>query len=245
MNNKIPKVIYQTFETKKLSKEMNDIINSWKVHNTNYEYILHDNNDREEFIKSFFDTNVVNAYYKLRHNAMRADLWRYCILYKYGGVYADLDTLCFDSIDNFMTNKTEIMAPKDLGNTYHVANAFIAVVPNHPIMDYCIKEIVNNVENNVNYHDKRNIAGPGVFGKCINKHLNRPETNNINFSNTDDIEYLELLEFKRPDEYVTNQDCSKILFQNKNGNPIITSVYEKEINKNNLDLHWGRGYPYL
>ena len=75
--------------------------------------------------------------------------------------------------------------------------------------------------------------------------MNRPETNNINFSNTDDIEYLELLEFKRPDEYVTNQDCSKILFQNKNGNPIITSVYEKEINKNNLDLHWGRGNPYL
>ena len=112
-----------------------------------------------------------------------------------------------------MTNKTEIMTPRDLGNTYHVANAFIAVVPNHPIMDYCIKEIVSNVENNVNYPDKRNIAGLGVFGKCTNKHLNRPETNNINFSNTDDIEYLQLLEFKRLDEYVTNQDCSKYYFK--------------------------------
>ena len=82
MNNKIPKVIYQTFKTKKLSKEMNNIVDSWKLHNTNYEYKLYDDNDCEKFIKSFFDTKVINAYYKLRYGAFRADLWRYCILYK-------------------------------------------------------------------------------------------------------------------------------------------------------------------
>ena len=245
MNNKIPKVIYQTFKTKKLSKEMNNIVDSWKLHNTNYEYILYDDNDCEKFIKSFFNTKVINAYYKLRHNALRADLWRYCILYKYGGVYADLDTLCLDSIDNFITNKTEIMVPKDLGNSYHIFNAFIAVVPNHTIMYYCIKKIINNVENKVDYRDKRDVAGPGVLGKSINKYLNRPEMNYIDFSNTYNIEYLELLEFKRPNEYVTNQDCSKTLFQNKNGNPSIRSIYEKENKKNNLNPEWSLGSPYL
>ena len=245
MSNKIPKVIYQTFKTKNLSKEMNDIVDSWKLHNTNYEYILYDNNECKEFIRSFFDSKVIDAYYKLRYGALRADLWRYCILYKYGGVYADLDTLCLDSIDNFITNKTEIMVPKDLWNSYHIFNSFIAIVPNHPIMDYCIKKIVNNVQNKINYPDKRDVTGPGVLGKSINKYLNRPEKKYIDFSNTYNIEYLELLEFKRPDEYVTNQDCSKRLFQNKNGNPIISEIYAKETNKNKIDNNWSIGSPYL
>ena len=25
---------------------------------------------------------------------MKADLWRYCVIYKYGGIYADADTVC-------------------------------------------------------------------------------------------------------------------------------------------------------
>jgi len=245
MENKIPKVIYQTFKTQELLKEMQDIVDTWKLHNSNYEYILYDDNDCEKFIKSFFDSNVINAYYKLRYPALRADLWRCCILYKFGGVYADLDTLCLGSIDNFITDKTQIMVPKDLGGGYYIFNTFIAIIPNHPIMDYCIKKIVNNVENKIYYSDNRDVAGPGVLGKSINKYLNRSETTCINFSNTYNIEYLELLEFKSPDEYVTDKDCSKILFQNKNGNSNIQHIYEKENKKNNLDPHWGIGDPYL
>lgn len=247
MSSKIPKVIYQTFKTKNLSKEMNDIVDSWKQYNTNYKYRLYDDNECEEFIKSFFDSKVINAYYKLRYGAFRADLWRYCILYKYGGVYADLDTLCLGSIDNFINSKTEIMVPKDIGNSHHIFNAFIAIVPNHPIMDYCIKKIVNNVENKVDYRDKRDVAGPGVLGESINKYLNRPEKNNIIYSNTYNIEYLELLKFEYPNEYVTNQDYSKTLFQNKNSqnNRSISSAYYKEIIKNNMNPMWANGYPYL
>ena len=50
MENKIPKVIYQTFKTKELLKEMQDIVDSWKLHNSNYEYILYDDNDGRDIL---------------------------------------------------------------------------------------------------------------------------------------------------------------------------------------------------
>lgn len=48
----------------------------------------------EIFIKNNFDGDIYKAFIKLSHPVMKADLWRYCIIYKYGGIYADTDTVC-------------------------------------------------------------------------------------------------------------------------------------------------------
>ena len=32
---------------------------------------------------------------KLSLKVMKGDLWRYCVVYHYGGIYADADTICF------------------------------------------------------------------------------------------------------------------------------------------------------
>ena len=45
--------------------------------------------DCREFIASEYPPDVLMAYDLLIPTAFKADLWRYCILYKYGGVYLD------------------------------------------------------------------------------------------------------------------------------------------------------------
>jgi hypothetical protein len=52
-------------------------------------YLFNDDACRD-FLSVTFPTDVVNAYDSLIPTAFKADLWRYCILYMFGGVYMDI-----------------------------------------------------------------------------------------------------------------------------------------------------------
>ena len=52
-------------------------------------YLFNDDACRE-FLSVTFPTDIVNAYDLLIPTAFKADLWRYCILYMFGGVYMDI-----------------------------------------------------------------------------------------------------------------------------------------------------------
>ena len=52
-------------------------------------YLFNDDACRE-FLAMTFPTDVVYAYDLLIPTAFKADLWRYCILYMFGGVYMDI-----------------------------------------------------------------------------------------------------------------------------------------------------------
>ena len=52
-------------------------------------YLFHDQ-DCRSFIESEYPPDVLMAYDRLIPTAFKADLWRYCVLYKYGGAYLDV-----------------------------------------------------------------------------------------------------------------------------------------------------------
>ena len=223
----IPRKIFQTWETKPLSDEFMTLPQSWINHNPTYEHILFDKNDREEFIKQNFDASVFNAYCRIIPGAFKADLWRYCVLYIHGGVYADIDTICRCSIDTILKDY-EFMTVVDITNRvgYNLLNAFIATIPKHPIMLNCIHRIVYNVEHNKDIKNKLGFSGPGVLGKSTNTFLGLPETSS--FVNKEGVHgTLKLLKFRANG----NIGDGTILFQNKNGNPRIKKIYTNEASK--------------
>jgi hypothetical protein len=238
---KIPRNIFQTWGTKQVSPEFKQIIQTWSDNNPNYAYFLFDNIDCEEFIKANFDEAVYNAYSRIIPGAFKADLWRYCILYIYGGVYADIDTICLHKIDDFLDNTIEFMTPIDLNNCpsygkYNLFNAFIASTPKHPILMECINKIVYNVENNIIPFSNLDFSGPGILGKSTNIFMGNNE--NASFVGKEGIyNTIKLLTFECGTEYV--KDGSKILFQNKNGSQIISAIYDNEI-KNIDHVCWGK-----
>lgn len=85
-NSKIPKVIYQTFETPLIPQSLHNAIHAWLIRNPEYEVRYYSDRDRREYIKKYFDAPVLTAYDKLIPGAYRADLWRYCVIYNEGGV---------------------------------------------------------------------------------------------------------------------------------------------------------------
>ena len=53
-------------------------------------HYLFNDSDCRTFIMREYPPDVLIAYDRLIPTAFKADLWRYCVLYKYGGVYLDV-----------------------------------------------------------------------------------------------------------------------------------------------------------
>jgi len=92
-DQRIPKIIWQTMKTNVVPPVISDSSSSWIDKNPEYEYRFFDDSDIYKFIKIEFP-QYLRAYKKIKHGAVKADLWRYLIIYKYGGIYADIDCKC-------------------------------------------------------------------------------------------------------------------------------------------------------
>lgn len=240
---KMPRNIFQTWETKHILSEFKKLTESWTNINQKYAYYLFDNDDREKFIKKHFDISVYNSYCRIIPGAFKADLWRYCILYIYGGVYVDIDTICIGNIDLFLNEDVEFMTVIDLNNnpsigTHNLSNGFIASIPKHQILLDCINRIVYNVENNIVPASNLDFTGPGILGRATNIFLNiKEDTSFIGKQGLHKNNTIYLLTFENNTEYIKNEN-NDILFQNKNGNPYIQKIYNEEIKTINY-INWG------
>ena len=99
-NQKIlPDRVFQILITEKNSKKpqilrpLENNINSLKSIYPNSEYHIYEDEEIVDVIKENFAKDVIEAYTCLIPFAFKADLARYCLLYKYGGLYSDLSYL--------------------------------------------------------------------------------------------------------------------------------------------------------
>ena len=78
--------------------------------NPEYEFIISDDNDIEEYLK----LNISEEDYLLikdKHIVEKTDLWRLLKIYNEGGIYMDLDRLCNISLDNIIKDDIKCIIP--------------------------------------------------------------------------------------------------------------------------------------
>jgi len=169
----IPLQLWQTSGSRQLRGRAQQLRHSWQRLNPNLNATLMDDAEAEAFIRSFFGrhTHAVYAAYPL--NVMRADFWRYAVLYAYGGVYADIDTECRQPIKQWFPPRTKrdedpafvIDAPTwqaagplqysnltwedcslvaGLENDAHICQWIIAAAPGHPILQAALQSALRN-----------------------------------------------------------------------------------------------------
>jgi mannosyltransferase OCH1-like enzyme len=97
-NAVIPLHIYQTWHTKNLPPKMRECVNRLKNANPEFQHHLYDEDECREFIRTHFDPDVLDAFDSLIPLSYKSDLWRYCVLYKNGGIYLDVK---FEPVDGF------------------------------------------------------------------------------------------------------------------------------------------------
>ena len=124
---------------------MKDYADSWIDLNPEYEYRFSDDNDIIEFLKADFP-DYLDGYNKLKYGASKADLWRYLIMYKYGGVYADIDCKCLVRLRDWIEPESAFVT--QLGTNKDICQWLIITVPQNPIFLEAAKRTLQNSKNN-------------------------------------------------------------------------------------------------
>lgn len=163
---RIPRIIIQTNEKDTVPVKMLEAMNILIEMNPEYEYMYFDNEDVKKYLLENFDPKVLAAYNKLKPGAYKADLFRYCILYKMGGVYIDSPMLCKRPLADLIMPTDEFISPED-NQTGGIYNAFICSSPGNLIMKKCIEEAVSNIENEFYGSGDLTITGPQLLSSVF------------------------------------------------------------------------------
>lgn len=142
---KIPKIIWQTMKTNEVPVFMKTYADSWIDLNPEYEYRFHDDHDIMNFLKKDFP-DYLEGYKKLKYGASKADLWRYLIIYKYGGVYADIDCKCIAPLKQWVNHESAFVT--QLGTNKDICQWLIMSVAKNPIFLKAAKITLENSKKN-------------------------------------------------------------------------------------------------
>ncbi|MFA7236500.1 MAG: glycosyltransferase [Phycisphaeraceae bacterium] len=139
----IPKIIHQTAKTTEIpakwqgfQKKMRDLHPDWT-------YCFHTDEDNLQFVRKEFP-EFLDVYLNLPLNIMRADVIRYLLMYRVGGLYADMD---YEMLKPFDFNEHDIVLPwehdGDMGpGKDQLCNAFFASSPGHPFFKMAIDDLM-------------------------------------------------------------------------------------------------------
>ena len=172
----IPKQIFQTHKTNDYilnNPKLKKARDSWTQH-TDFKYNFYDDKQQDEFMKTYF-SDIYDVYENLPIAVMKADLWRYCVLYKYGGIYTDTDTICLTTPHDLIKNAYLVCAPEIDENL--LCQWTFATPKNSPILKSIIDLSVERLRNEPDqYKTNKNFVhyytGPEVFTNGIDNWLN-------------------------------------------------------------------------
>jgi mannosyltransferase OCH1-like enzyme len=188
----IPKIIIQTHER----SNFKDIYHQNAVEtitnlNPEYEYIFFNDKERREFIKNNFEKSVLEAYDILVPGAYKADLFRYCYLYKNGGCYFDYKIIARKPLRDIIKKDDTLLICIDydrnnnLNRNYGVGgylNSIIMCCPQNINLLNLILECVNNIlykqhyfYNSINtrgYTDILLLTGPTLMYNILKNNVN-------------------------------------------------------------------------
>jgi len=135
----VPKVIHQARLGDLVMKE------KWVVANSScaalhpgpeWRFELWDTPRANAFVEEFYP-ELLETYLGYGQEIQRSNVIRYLILYKYGGIYLDLDIKCLVPLDFFTT--VDWISPP--GFPAGINNAFMTAAPGHPFLKHTIDNV--------------------------------------------------------------------------------------------------------
>ena len=182
----IPLHIYQTWHSNTLPKYMQDCVNKLKEQNPEFEYHFYNDDDCRNYIKDNFNRDVLHAFDKLKPGAFKADLWRYCILYKKGGIYLDIKYQCENNFKLIqLTDKEYFVKDIPIYTRQGIYNALLVCKPGNNVLLNCINKIVENVKNKYYGNNPLEVTGPLLMSYYFTPlEINKMELKHVIENNT-------------------------------------------------------------
>jgi len=165
-NPTIPHIIHQTFMTKDLPAELRENVDLIKRLNPNWTHVLYDDADIYAFISENYGSGILRYFERInpKYGVARADLFRYLLLYKKGGVYLDIKSTCTHPLDQLIRPEDKFILSQwrnkpgeehaGFGLSREVAHVaggeyqqwHIVAASGHPFLLAVIEAVLNNID---------------------------------------------------------------------------------------------------
>lgn len=188
-DTEIPKIIYQTWFTKDIPKEILEYKNEILKKNPDYKYYLFDDLDMDNYVKNNYDIETYNNFNKLKVLTAKADFWRYLILNKTGGIYLDMDSTINIDLNTLINKNDHAIISREKTVPENYLQWCLIFKKNHPILEETIKLINYYISNNLYSNDIINLTGPKVFSKALNNIHNKYFINPLKWENKENKKY--------------------------------------------------------
>jgi mannosyltransferase OCH1-like enzyme len=164
----VPLVIYTNWHTDMVTLKMAECVNNIIKMNPEFDYYMFTEDQCAKFIEENFDREVIDAYNTLKPLAYKSDLWRYCVLYKKGGVYLDIKFTSTVPLFDIIKENSGFFVKELVGNCsttdnnvkYGTVNGVIVSKPNNLVFKYCIDEIIENCKTKLYKDNSLDVTGP-------------------------------------------------------------------------------------
>jgi len=145
---KIPKIVHLSFTSRCVGEAFADSVQKWKESLPDHSIYFHDDDAIDRLLQQdwpeFPDLQKKMQCIKYK-GAMKVDVWRILVVYRFGGIYSDIDNIP----PEFFKNGT-IINPDDtffatLDSFNRPLQNTFAIEPQHPIAVFTMESILKNL----------------------------------------------------------------------------------------------------
>jgi len=164
---RIPKIIHQIWLGSPFPKKYEAFRDSWLKMHPDWIYKLWTDSDIEEL-------NLVckDLYNKIPNYGAKADIARYEILYRFGGLYIDTDFECLKPFDIFH-HTLDFYAGSYHSDSFGIFNGLLAARPGCLILKECIDCLSKSSTIPKNPSEILNMTGPKFLTNCFTRLISR------------------------------------------------------------------------
>jgi len=161
----IPKKIHQVWVGSPMPAKYDRLRRTWADTHPDWEYRLWTDDDVDSFNmtnRKLFDT--------IENKGAKADILRYEIINRYGGIYADTDFLCVKPFDDFLS--LDFFGGSGWTNNPCTFNGLFGATSGHPILKQVINALSEKVIKPHNRLDEiHGLTGPDFFSDIVTKYM--------------------------------------------------------------------------
>ncbi|CAH6421264.1 DXD sugar-binding motif protein [uncultured virus] len=166
--NQIPKIIHHLApaDQTKWKNEWYSCLKTWfdNFPKSEYKHLFWNDEQLREFMKNNFNW-FLPIYDNYKENIMRVDISRYFLLYKYGGIYTDMDMMCYKNFFHLLDQNKPNIVGSPFVKCEKTQNSLLASPKNHP---FWIDVFQNSIASR-KMCSVIDISGPRLLDKVIDK----------------------------------------------------------------------------
>jgi hypothetical protein len=104
--SEFPKIIYQTIRDKR--KVPPKVYNNVRIYAPGHQHVIFDDKECVSFLETFYGGMYAKRFHSLQRGPHKADFFRYCLLYKMGGIYMDIKTELITPVPDIFPDRTKL-----------------------------------------------------------------------------------------------------------------------------------------